>query len=89
MDKIKKGEIIAEDLEKTRTNYLKSREDSKNFNSYSMNLIYNYFKNDYDMNDPKNYVDIVKSITAKDIQEFTVSFLSNVDSMEIVFKPLK
>lgn len=89
IDKIKKGEIDAEDLEKTRTNYLKSREDSKNFNSYSMNLIYNYFKNDYDMNDPKNYVDIVKSITAKDIQEFTVSVLNNADSMEVVFKPLK
>ncbi|MNK56852.1 Peptidase M16 inactive domain protein [compost metagenome] len=89
IDKIKKGEIAAEDIEKTRTNYLKSREDSKNFNSYSMNLIYNYFENAYDMNDPKNYVDIVKSITAKDIQEFANSFLDKADSMEVVFKPLK
>ncbi|MEN2413632.1 M16 family metallopeptidase [Flavobacterium mesophilum] len=89
IDKIKKGEITTEDVEKTRTNYLKSREDSKNFNSYSMNLIYNYFENDYDMNDPKNYVDIVKSITAKDIQEFATSLLDKADSMEVVFKPLK
>jgi len=89
IDKIKKGEIATEDVEKTRTNYLKSREDSKNFNSYSMNLIYNYFENDYDMNDPKNYVDIVKSITAKDIQEFATSLLDKADSMEVVFKPLK
>jgi len=89
IDKIKKGEIAAEDIEKTRTNYLKSREDSKNFNSYSMNLIYNYFENNYDMNDPKNYVDIVKSITAKDIQEFANSFLDKADSYEVVFKPLK
>ncbi|AWK07068.1 peptidase M16 [Flavobacterium crocinum] len=89
IDKIRKGEIAAEDIEKTRTNYLKSREDSKNFNSYSMNLIYNYFENAYDMNDPKNYVDIVKSITAKDIQEFANSFLDKADSMEVVFKPLK
>ncbi|WP_281633475.1 M16 family metallopeptidase [Flavobacterium luteolum] len=89
IDKIKKGEIAAEDIEKTRTNYLKSREDSKNFNSYSMNLIYNYFENAYDMNDPKNYVDIVKSITAKDIQEFANSFLNKADSYEVVFKPLK
>ncbi|WP_294959658.1 M16 family metallopeptidase [uncultured Flavobacterium sp.] len=89
IDKIKKGEIAAEDIEKTRTNYLKSREDSKNFNSYSMNLIYNYFENGYDMNDPKNYVAIVKSITAKDIQEFANSFLDKADAMEVVFKPLK
>ncbi|MNE54273.1 hypothetical protein D3C80_1490410 [compost metagenome] len=54
-----------------------------------MNLIYNYFENAYDMNDPKNYVDIVKSITAKDIQEFANSFLDKADSMEVVFKPLK
>lgn len=89
IDKIRKGEIVAEDIEKTRTNYLKSREDSKNFNSYSMNLIYNYFENDYDMNDPKNYVAIVKSVTAKDIQEFANSFLDKADAMEVVFKPLK
>ncbi|WP_163411350.1 M16 family metallopeptidase [Flavobacterium ajazii] len=89
IDKIKKGEIGAEDIEKTRTNYLKSREDSKNFNSYSMNLIYNYFENGYDMNDPKNYVNIVNSVTAKDIQEFANSLLNKADTVEVVFKPLK
>jgi zinc protease len=89
IDKIKKGEIAAEDVEKTRTNYLKSKEDSKNFNSYSMNLIYNYFENDYNMNDPATYENIVKSVTAKDIQEFATSLLSKADAMEVVFKPLK
>lgn len=89
IDKIKKGEIAAEDVEKTKTNYLKSREDSKNFNSYSMNVIYNYFENKYNMNDPKNYVDIVKSISAKDIQEFANAVLNKADSYEVVFKPLK
>ena len=89
IDKIKKGEIGAEDIEKTRINYLKSKEDSKNFNTYSLNLLQNYFENKYDMNDPKNYEDIVKSITAKDIQEFANSFLNKADSYEIVFKPLK
>ncbi|WDF62326.1 M16 family metallopeptidase [Flavobacterium sp. KACC 22763] len=89
IDKIKKGEIPAEDIEKTRTNYLKLKEDSKNFNTYSLNLLQNYFENKYDMNDPKNYEDIVKSITAKDIQEFANSFLNKADSYEVVFKPLK
>jgi len=89
IDKIKKGEIAVEDIEKTRTNYLKSREDSKSFNSYSMNLIYNYFENDYNMNDPMNYENIVKSVTAKEIQEFANLLLSKADSYEVVFKPLK
>ena len=88
IDKIKKGEIAAEDLEKTRTNYIKSKADSKNFNSYSMNLIYNYFRNNYNMDDPKNYEDIVNTISAKDIQDFANSFLDKADSFEIVVKPL-
>lgn len=89
IDKIKKGEIAAEDIEKTRKSYLKSREDSKNFNSYSMSLISNYFEEGYNMNDPKNFEDIVNSITSKEIQEFANSLLEKADSMEIVFKPLK
>ncbi|CAM3452679.1 M16 family metallopeptidase [Flavobacterium chungbukense] len=89
IDKIKKGEIAAEDIEKTRKSYLKSREDSKNFNSYSMSLISNYFEEGYNMNDPKNFEDIVNSITSKEIQEFANSLLDKADSMEIVFKPLK
>ncbi|MDQ6470821.1 insulinase family protein [Flavobacterium sp. LHD-80] len=89
MDKIKKGEIVAEDLEKTRTNYLKTKADSKNFNKYTSDLLYNYFRENYNMDDPKNYEDIVKSITAKDIQNFANSFLNKADSYQIVFKPLK
>ncbi|WJS94647.1 insulinase family protein [Flavobacterium johnsoniae] len=89
IDKIKKGEIASEDIEKTRKNYLKSREDSKNFNSYSMSLLSNYFEEGYNINDPKNFEDIVKNISAKDIQDFANALLANADSMEIVFKPLK
>ncbi|TPG45244.1 M16 family metallopeptidase [Flavobacterium pectinovorum] len=88
IDKIKKGEIVIEDIEKTRTNYIKSRKDSKDFNSYSMDLISNYFKNNYNMDDPKNYVDIVNAISKKDIQDFANSFLDKADSFEVVFKPL-
>ncbi|MFD2940700.1 M16 family metallopeptidase [Flavobacterium notoginsengisoli] len=89
IDEIKKGEIVSEDLEKTRTNYLKTKADSKNFNKYTSDLLYNYFRENYNMDDPKNYEDIVKSITVKDIQDFANSFLNKADSYEIVFKPLK
>jgi zinc protease len=88
MEKIKKGDIVNEDLEKTRTNYLKSRKDSKDFNSYSIELTYNYFRNNYNMDDPKNYVDIVNNITEKDIQDFANSFLNKAKSYEVVYKPL-
>jgi len=89
IDKIKKGEIVPEDVEKTKTNYLKSKVDRKNYNKYTMDLLHGYFVENYNMDDPKNYEDIVKSITAKDIQDFANSFLSKADSYEIIFKPLK
>jgi zinc protease len=88
IEKIKKGNILSEDVEKTRTNYIKIRADSKDFNAYSMDLIYNYFHNHYSMDDPKNYIDIVKSIAAKDIQKFADTFLKKAKSYEVVFKPL-
>ncbi|MGQ7944147.1 M16 family metallopeptidase [Flavobacterium sp. WC2509] len=88
IEKIKKGSIVTEDLEKTRTNYIKSRKDSQNFNSYSMDLAYNFFKNNFNMDDPKNYVDIVNSITEKDIQDFANSFLNKAKFYEVVYKPL-
>ncbi len=54
-----------------------------------MALLYNYFTEDYNMNDPKNSVDIVNSITKKDIQNFTSKLIKNAKSYEIVFKPKK
>jgi zinc protease len=88
MEKIKKGEIVKEDLEKTRTNYIKVKKDQRDFNLYSMDLIYNYFRNNLNMDDPKNYVDIVNAITEKDIKDFANSFLNKAKSYEVVFKPL-
>ncbi|MBK0368316.1 M16 family metallopeptidase [Flavobacterium agrisoli] len=88
MDKIKNGEIVKEDLEKTRANFLKSRADNKNFNSYSMDQTYLFFKNKYNIDDPKNYENIVNAITEKDIQDFANSFLNKAKSYEVVYKPL-
>lgn len=89
IDNIKQGKIVKEDVEKTRKSYIKSRTDSKDFNSYSMNVIYNYFTNNFNMDDPKNYTDIVNKITEKDIQDFANSFLSKAKSYKVVYKPLK
>lgn len=89
IDKIKKGEIASEDIEKTRTNFLKIKTDSKNFNKYTSDLLYNYFRENYNMDDPATYEDIVNAITAKDIQNFANSFLNKADSYQIVYKPLK
>ena len=87
INKIAKGEIKQIDLDKTLTNYIKERKEEKDYNRYDMSWVSTYVKEGYDMNDPKNFEDIVNSITAKDIQEFTVKILENPKSFEIVFKP--
>ncbi len=87
IEKIKKGTFDKEDIEKTKKNYLKSRVDSKDFNKYSMDLIYNYFINDYNMDDPATYENIVKSISKKELQKFAKVFLNKAKSYEVVLKP--
>ncbi|GAA3628429.1 M16 family metallopeptidase [Flavivirga jejuensis] len=85
--KIAKGNIIQEDLDKTLTNYLKERKQQKNYNSYDMSLLVNYYRENYNMNASKNFEDIIKTITTKDIQGFVKKLLKGVKSYEIVFKP--
>ena len=87
LDKIKKGEILEEDLNKTIANYLKSRKESKELNSYDMSLLTNFFRNGYNSDLSKNYEDIVNNITAKDIQKFAKKITKGAKSYEIVFKP--
>lgn len=89
IDKIRKGDISNEDIEKTSKNYIKAKADQQNFNFNSMDLISNYFENNINMDDPKNYIDIVNAVTVKDIQDFANTFFKNAKSYEVVFKPLK
>lgn len=88
IDKIKKGVIVQDDITKIKMNYLKMREDSKDFNSYSMNLMYEFFQNKINMDDPANFTLIVKDINKKDIQDFGNLFLNSAKSYKVVFKPL-
>ncbi|MCD0466077.1 pitrilysin family protein [Flavobacterium sp. ENC] len=88
IEKMKKGVFVKEDIEKTKTNYLKEREDSKNFNSYTMDLMYDFFQNNINNDDPKTYSDIINSLTEKDLTDFANSFLKRAKSYEVVYKPL-
>ncbi len=87
INKIANGNIIQVDLDKTLTNYLKERKQQKDYNSYDMRLLTRFYREDYNMNDSKNFEDIVNSITVKDIQNFAETLLKDAKSYEIVFKP--
>ncbi len=87
LDKIKNGEILEEDLNKTIANYLKSRKESKELNSYDMSLLVTFFRDGYNSDLPKNYENIINSITVNDIQKFAKEITKGAKSYEIVFKP--
>jgi len=89
IEAIKKGDIQQTDLDKTLANYLKEREESKSKNRYDMRLLKNSILEGYNMNDPKNYKNIIESITVKDLKNMAKKLLKNSKSYEIVFKPKK
>jgi zinc protease len=87
--KIAKGEIETIDLDKTITNYKIERSQAKNnSNGYDMRLLFTYHEEGYDMNDKKNFEDVIANITKKDLQNLAKELLKG-KSYEIVFKPLK
>lgn len=88
LQKIAGGDISQIDLDKSTTNYLKERSQEKGFNQYDMSVLTNFYRENYDMNDPKNFEDIVKNISINDIKEFTIKVLNGADIAEIVVKPL-
>ncbi|MFI1772432.1 M16 family metallopeptidase [Thalassobellus citreus] len=87
LEKIANGDINEDDLNKTRTNFLKDREQSKDKNSYDMSLLTNFFRFDYNMNNPKNFEDIVSKMCKKDIKNMAKQILDGAKSYEVIFKP--
>ncbi|MDO5978216.1 M16 family metallopeptidase [Flavivirga spongiicola] len=87
VEKIVKGVISQADLDKTRTNYLKERKKHRGYNSYDMHILTNYFREGYNMNDPKNFEDILNTILIKDLEVFTKALIKESKSYKIVFNP--
>ena len=87
IEKIAKGDMEQTDLDKTKAHYLKERKQQQDYNSYDMNVLTNYFREGYNMNDPKNFEDLVNTITIKDLETFTKALIKNSKSYEIVFNP--
>ena len=68
---------------------LNNREESRKHNNFWSNAIYSWCYTGIDINDSKNYEDILKNLTAKDIQKFAREFFSKADVADIVFRPLE
>lgn len=76
-----------ENLDKTISNLLKNREESKLHNSYWSNALYSYYFTGIDVNDPKNYEEILKKLTINDVKKVASLFFSKADLADIVFRP--
>jgi zinc protease len=78
-----------EELSKTVNSLLNNREESRKHNNFWSNAIYSWCYTGIDVNDPKNYEDILKKLTVKDIQKFARQFFSKADVADIVFRPVE
>jgi zinc protease len=87
IDSMMKVGPTKENLDKTVTNMLKNREESKLHNNYWSSVLYSWYYTGVNVNDPKNYEDILKKLTVKDIQKAAKSFFGKADVADIVFRP--
>ncbi|MFV0539775.1 MAG: M16 family metallopeptidase [Aestuariibaculum sp.] len=87
LQKIANGTINEEDLNKTKTNFIKEREQAKNRNGYDMSMLTRYFRFGEDINDPKNFTDIVNNMSKASIQNIAKQILDGSKSYEIIIKP--
>ena len=78
-----------EELEKTVSNLLKNREETRRHNNFWSNTIYTWCYTGINVNDEQNYEAILKKLTVKDIQAFSREFFSKANVADIVFRPAK
>lgn len=89
IEDIKKNGVTEEELSKIVKNMLKESEQGKAHNAYWMNLLNYYYKTGINQNDPKNFEDIVSSLTPKDIQKFTKKMFKKANVIDITFAPIE
>ena len=87
LQKLATGNINEDDLNKTKTNFIKERQQSKDKNSYDMRLLQAFYRYGYNMNDSKNFEDIVNAMTTKELQTMGKKIMTGGQAYEIVFKP--
>ena len=87
IDKVVKDGVTDEELSKVVKNALKENEQGKHHNSYWMNVLNTYYQTGVNANDPKNYEDILKALTPKDIQDFAKRFFKDADVLDLIMAP--
>lgn len=87
LDNLAKVGPSKENLEKTKLNVLKNREESKLHNSYWLTSLIQYYRLGVNYNNPANYEDVIKSLTTKDIKKIAKSTFKKHNIADMVFSP--
>lgn len=87
VEKVMKEGVTTEELDKVVKNALKESEQSKNHNSYWMSVLNNYYRTGINIADPKNYEDILKALTPKDVQNFAKKFFKDANVIDLILAP--
>lgn len=87
IDKMVKEGPSQVNLDKTVSNMIKNREEAKMHNNYWSSTLYSYYYTGINVNDPKNYEDILKKLTVKDIQKAAKMIFQKANVADIVFRP--
>jgi zinc protease len=77
----------AEDLSKTKENILKDREESKEHNAYFLSMLYSFYLYEINFDDPANFEDIVKGLSADDVQKVMHAFFDDPNIVDVTFVP--
>ncbi|MCY1722518.1 insulinase family protein [Prolixibacteraceae bacterium Z1-6] len=89
IDKIVENGPTQVDLDKVVLNMKKNRQQAKEHNNYWLNALYNQYYYGFNTDAKENFDDILDNLTTAQIHEFTKTFYSGADVVDIVFLPKK
>lgn len=76
-----------QELKNVIRNMLKNNQQSKYKNSYWAGILYTYYKMGVNINDPKNYEQIIREMKPEDIRTYVQRFMKKADIVDITFVP--
>lgn len=83
----KNGPIL-NDLNEIKKNYLKSREEAEDQNSFWLSVLQGSLTNDEPIASTEEYNKMINDISAKDIKKYAKMLFKDYDSVEVVMNPI-
>ncbi len=78
---------LQENLDKSVSNILKTREENRLHNSYWMSTLTRFYSYGINSNDPDNFENILKSYSVRDIKKIAGRMFRKADVVDLVFEP--